>query len=93
VEAANGQTIHLTPGEARGRELFAARCSNCHILRAVHAGAKVGPDLDFLRPPPAVVRRRVREGSQASWAAMPAQIYSGADADDVAAFVGRVAGR
>jgi mono/diheme cytochrome c family protein len=93
VKATSGQTVRLTAAEARGRALFAARCSNCHVLRAAGAGAKVGPDLDFLRPPPAVVRRRIREGSQAAWAAMPPKIYGGRDADDVAAFVSRVAGR
>jgi len=93
VEARNGQTIQLTPAETHGRELFAARCSGCHTLRAVHGVAQVGPSLDFLRPPAAVVRRRIHEGSQASNAVMPAEIFTGSEADDVAAFVARVAGR
>jgi mono/diheme cytochrome c family protein len=93
VEGRYGETIELTRAETRGRRLFATHCSSCHTLHAVHAVGQVGPSLDFLRPPAAVVRRRIREGSQASWAVMPPDIVTGPEADDVAAFVGRVAGR
>ena len=93
VQAMHGGTIELTPAEARGRELFAANCSNCHTLHATHAVAEVGPDLDFVRPPAAVVRRRIHEGSEAATAVMPPEIVTGSDAADVAAFVARVAGR
>jgi hypothetical protein len=93
VQAMHGETIELTPAEARGRELFAANCSDCHTLRAVNAVAQVGPDLDFLRPPPAVVRRRIHQGSEGLTAVMPPEILTGSDAADVAAFVARVAGR
>jgi hypothetical protein len=40
-----------------------------------------------------VARRRIREGSQAATATMPADIVTGSDAADVAAFVAKVAGR
>jgi mono/diheme cytochrome c family protein len=93
VQGVHGETIELTRAEARGREQFAANCSGCHTLRAVNAVAQVGPDLDFLRPPPAVVRRRIHEGSQGLTAVMPPEIVTGSDAADVAAFVGKVAGR
>jgi mono/diheme cytochrome c family protein len=93
VRAKDGRTIELTGAEARGRELFAANCSNCHALDAVNAVAEVGPDLDFLRPPAAVVRRRIHEGSQGLTASMPPEIVTGSDAADVAAFVAKVAGR
>jgi mono/diheme cytochrome c family protein len=93
VQAMHRETIELTPAEARGRELFAVNCSNCHTLRAVNAVGQVGPDLDFLRPPPAVVRRRIHEGSEGLQAVMPREIVTGSDAADVAAFVAKVAGR
>jgi mono/diheme cytochrome c family protein len=93
VRANDGQTIELTRAETRGRTLFVDNCSNCHTLEAVHAVAEVGPDLDFVRPPEAVVRRRIDEGSAAAWAVMPPDLVTGSDAADVAAFVARVAGR
>ena len=93
VRETDGQTIELTRAEARGRQQFAANCSGCHTLRAVDAVAQVGPNLDFLRPPAAVVRRRIREGSASTTAGMPPDIVTGRDAEDVAAFVARVAGR
>jgi mono/diheme cytochrome c family protein len=93
VQGAHGRTVELTLAEARGREQFAAHCSGCHTLRAVHAVSQVGPDLDFVRPPAAVVRRRIHEGSEAATAVMPPEIVTGSDAADVAAFVARAAGR
>src|SRR4051812_49938272 len=42
---------NLTASEKRGRELFAARCTQCHTLSAANSVAQVGPDLDQLRPP------------------------------------------
>jgi cytochrome c peroxidase len=93
VRGVHGKTIELTPAEARGREQFAVHCSGCHTLRAVNAVAQVGPDLDFIRPPAAVVRRTIRDGSEGLTAAMPPDLVTGSDADDVAAFVARVAGR
>jgi mono/diheme cytochrome c family protein len=93
VQTVDGESIELTPAEARGRELFAANCSGCHTLRAVNAVSHVGPDLDFVRPPAAVVRRRIDEGSATTIAVMPAGIVTGSDATDVASFVARVAGR
>jgi mono/diheme cytochrome c family protein len=93
VRAMDGRTIELTRAEARGRDVFAARCSTCHALRAVNAVGDVGPSLDFVRPPAAVVRRRVHEGSSTTMAVMPAELVIGSDAADVAAFVARVAGR
>ncbi len=93
VQPMHGQTIELTAAEANGREQFAANCSNCHTLHAVKAVGALGPNLDFLRPPAWVVRRRIDEGSRASTGVMPPKIVTGSDADDVAAFVARVAGR
>ena len=93
VDGMSGESIELTPAEAHGRELFADNCAGCHVLGAANAVGRLGPSLDFLRPPEAVVRRRIDDGSQASSAVMPANIVTGTDADAVAAFVSKVAGR
>jgi mono/diheme cytochrome c family protein len=93
VAAADGQTIQLGASQTHGRPLFARYCSNCHALRASRAVARVGPSLDFLRPPAPLVRRTIRDGSSAVSATMPPQILTGQEADDVAAYVAAVAGR
>jgi hypothetical protein len=93
VEGTSGDNIELTPAEAYGRELFAENCAGCHVLGSANAVGRLGPSLDFLRPPEAVVRRTIDDGSQASWAVMPADLVTGKDADDVASFVSKVAGR
>src|SRR5947208_13305948 len=46
---------NLTPNQERGRELFGQRCSLCHTLNASNAVAQVGPNLDELSPPKALV--------------------------------------
>jgi mono/diheme cytochrome c family protein len=93
VSARDGQTITLTAAQARGRRLFVRSCSGCHALRAAGAVGRVGPDLDFLRPPVAVVDRRIREGSQATFGVMPPGLVVGPQARDIAEFVAGVAGR
>jgi mono/diheme cytochrome c family protein len=93
VEGRHGQTVTLTGAQTQGRQLFVANCSGCHALRAAGAVGQTGPDLDFLRPPVAVVERRVREGSQATFGAMPPALVTGPEAHDVAEFVAGVAGR
>lgn len=78
--------------EIRGRELFAARCATCHTLRAAHAVGKVGPNLDLLRPPAVLVLDAIANGRARGNGQMPAMLYDGQDAKDVAAFVAAVAG-
>jgi mono/diheme cytochrome c family protein len=86
--------------ELKGKQLFVQHCGSCHVL--AHAGTKgtTGPDLDaaFARArqdgfgSPAIrgiVNKQIlfpnREG------VMPAKIVTGQDAQDVAAYVGKVA--
>ncbi len=83
----------LTASEARGRELFGLRCSSCHILAASRAVGRVGPNLDELRPPAELVRDAVVNGRARGIGRMPAGLYLDEEADDVAAYVERVAGR
>jgi mono/diheme cytochrome c family protein len=82
----------LTAAEARGRELFGQRCNACHTLQASNAVATVGPNLDRLRPPKALVLDAINKGRARGNGQMPAQIYVGTDAQDVAAYVAKVAG-
>jgi mono/diheme cytochrome c family protein len=90
--------ITLTANEAHGRELFAHTCSTCHSLAAAAAVARIGPDLDVLiggipkKARYAVVRGAIMSGF-AGQGQMPANIYVGQDAKDVAQFVSAVAGK
>jgi hypothetical protein len=97
--------IKLTAGDKRGRELFGQRCGLCHTLSAANAVGKVGPDLDVLRPSEQVVLNTINNGCLQNpppgqnqlaclgQGVMPAGIYSGKDARDVASFVSKVAGQ
>jgi mono/diheme cytochrome c family protein len=96
-------TSELTRAEKRGRELFGVHCSVCHTLAAANAAGKVGPNLDQLKPPKSLVLNTILNGcvqnppkgsAQAclGYGTMPQSVVQGKDADDVAAFVAKVAG-
>jgi mono/diheme cytochrome c family protein len=89
----DGGTVHLTAQERHGQEIFGERCGSCHTLAAAHTFGKVGPNLDQLKPPTALVLSAVNQGRQRGNGTMPAQIVQGTDAAAVAAFVGAVAGK
>jgi mono/diheme cytochrome c family protein len=84
---------NLSEREKHGRELFAARCANCHTLEAVNAVAQVGPSLDVRRPNKAVVLDAINKGRAAGNGQMAAQLVEGQDAEDVAAFVAKAVGQ
>jgi mono/diheme cytochrome c family protein len=104
---ANAQVggLKLTAAEKRGRELFGQKCGLCHTLAAANAIGKVGPNLDMLQPPESLVLRTIQNGclqnppSPSSpetclgQGTMPANVVQGRDAQNVAAFVARVAGK
>src|SRR3954454_3964119 len=71
---------NLTAAEQHGRELFGARCSQCHTLTASKAVAQVGPNLDQLRPPKALVLDAIKNGRANGNGQMAAGLYSGQDA-------------
>jgi mono/diheme cytochrome c family protein len=73
------------------KELFADTCGSCHTLADAGATAGIGPNLDEARPTRARVLTTIRNGSLSG--AMPANLLVGADAERVAAYVSRVAGR
>jgi cytochrome c551 len=85
--------ITLTAAQANGRVLFATYCATCHTLRAANAVGKVGPNLDTLHPPKALVLDAIAKGRALGRGQMPAGLLVGADAQDVASFVAAVAGR
>jgi mono/diheme cytochrome c family protein len=78
---------HLTSLQEHGRELFAQRCKNCHTLAAAKATARVGPNLDELRPPKALVLDAINKGRANGNGNMAAQLVEGEDAEAVAQFV------
>jgi mono/diheme cytochrome c family protein len=85
--------VDLTPAQVNGRKLFAKNCSTCHTLRATNSVGRVGPNLDQLRPPKALVLNAIETGRARGNGQMPADLVAGKDAQDVAAFVAAVAGR
>jgi mono/diheme cytochrome c family protein len=104
VAIANGQHkasqgpagITLTKNETQGRLLFARSCATCHTLAAAAAVGHVGPDLDLdpaVIGSPSFVLNAILLGRARGNGDMPASIYTGQQAKDVAAFVAAVAGR
>ena len=97
--------MKLTAGEKAGRELFGEHCAVCHTLSAASAIGKTGPNLDQIKPPYALVINTLHNGclqappSASSpqnclgYGTMPADIVQGRQAQEVAAFVSKVAGR
>ena len=83
----------LTESEKNGRELFGQRCANCHTLEAANAIASVGPYLDELRPNRALVLDAIENGRARGNGQMAAGLYTGQDAEDVAAFVAKAVGQ
>jgi mono/diheme cytochrome c family protein len=84
--------VKLSASDERGREIFAERCATCHTLRAANAVGKVGPNLDQLRPPKALILDAIQKGRARGQGQMPAGLVDGQDAQDVANFVANVAG-
>jgi cytochrome c551 len=77
----------LTPLQEHGRELFGEKCKSCHTLLAAKATARVGPNLDELRPPKALVLDAINNGRARGNGNMAAQLVEGEDAEAVAQFV------
>jgi mono/diheme cytochrome c family protein len=84
---------NLTEAEKHGRELFAQRCTQCHALKASKSVAQVGPDLDSLRPTKEIVLDALKNGRSRGNGQMSANLYTGEDAEDVAAYVAKAVGQ
>jgi mono/diheme cytochrome c family protein len=84
--------VKLTADEAKGRELFVHNCATCHTLAGAGSSGRVGPNLDQLRPPKALVLNAIQLGRARGAGQMPAGLLVGKDAQNVAAFVAATAG-
>jgi mono/diheme cytochrome c family protein len=84
---------NLTAAEKHGQELFAVRCTECHTLAASNAVAQIGPNLDQRRPNKAIVLDAIAKGRSAGNGQMAAGLYTGQDAQDVAAYVAKAVGQ
>jgi mono/diheme cytochrome c family protein len=92
--------VHLSKQEQKGRELFAHTCGVCHTLAAVKTVGRIGPNLDIrvgddIATPAgrrALVLSTIAEGRALGRGNMPALLYQGKEAEDVADFVAAVAG-
>lgn len=82
----------LTPAEKEGRKLFGQNCKNCHSLKASNAVAQVGPSLDQLRPPKALVVDAIENGRARGNGQMAADLVEGSDVQKVAAYVAKATG-
>ena len=83
----------LSPDLENGKTIFLETCSSCHSLDAANAQGVTGPDLDSLAP---LDEERVLNAIEIGGTGdnrMPAGLISGEDANDVAAYVARVAGQ
>lgn len=90
----------------RGRALFIQKCGTCHALAQAGTSAQVGPNLDHAFAAArsvgndsdtieGIVKAQVeypRESTGNPRVSMPADIVTGQDLDDVAAYVGEWAG-
>lgn len=96
--------MKLTSAEKTGRELFGQHCAFCHTLAAANAIGKIGPNLDTLQPAESLVLHTILNGclqkppsgsSQTclGYGTMPANVLQGQQADQVAKFVAKVAGK
>jgi mono/diheme cytochrome c family protein len=95
--------IKLNAAEKNGRELFGQHCGVCHTLAAANAVGKVGPNLDILKPAQTTILNTIANGCLPNppkgsneaclgQGVMPSDVVEGRDAQDVAAFVSKVAG-
>lgn len=83
----------LTEAQQRGRDLFHKYCSLCHTLAAANSVARVGPNLDTLRPAKGLVLDAVEKGRARGNGAMSRDLVVGKDAQEVADFVSAAVGQ
>jgi mono/diheme cytochrome c family protein len=92
--------VKLNGEQQKGRELFAKACAVCHTLAATKSVGRVGPNLDVrvgvdIATPAgrkALVLGAITEGRARGLGQMPALLYQGKEAEEVASFVAAVAG-
>jgi mono/diheme cytochrome c family protein len=107
VIALTGCDLGPEPDLAKGQQLFTQKCGSCHALTGAGTSATVGPDLDYAfkearengQDPDTfegVIKAQVENPRPAAPEQtdvyMPADLVTGQDAEDVAAYVASVAG-
>jgi cytochrome c553 len=95
AEGAKGRLrdVSLSSRDEQGKTLFRETCASCHNLDAVNARGVTGPDLDEIGQ---VTKSRVLNAIRIGGTGdkrMPAGLLQGQDAEDVAGYVSKVAGR
>jgi plastocyanin len=103
VVALSGCAVkHPTANLVRGKQLFVQKCGACHVLGHAGTTGVVGPNLDdaFHQDRADGVKSTSIQGLvdyqirfPNTQGAMPAMLFKGQDAQDVAAYVGQVAAR
>jgi uncharacterized cupredoxin-like copper-binding protein len=93
---------HPTASMVHGKQLFVAKCGACHTLSHAATSGVVGPNLDdaFRQDRSDGVKSTSIQGLVDYWirypsrgGAMPAMLFKGQDAQDVASYVGQVAAK
>ena len=92
--------VHLNTQQQKGRELFSHACNLCHTLAASNAVGRIGPNLDALIPEvsstaagrKSFILSAILEGRARGNGQMPALLFQGKEAEDVANYVATVAG-
>ena len=91
---------HPTADLVHGKQLFVAKCGVCHTLSHAGTTGSIGPNLDdaFRQDRADGIKSTSIEGLVDDWiqfpnsqGTMPARIYTGQSAQDVAAYVAQVA--
>jgi mono/diheme cytochrome c family protein len=93
---------HPTANLVHGKVLFVSKCGACHTLTHASTTGSVGPNLDdaFRQDRADGIKSTSIQGLVSYWiqfpntqGAMPAMLYKGQDAEDVAAYVSQVAAK
>jgi plastocyanin len=93
---------HPTADLVVGKQLFVGKCGSCHTLARASTSGQVGPNLDdaFRQDRADGVKSTSIQGLVDYWirypntqGVMPARLFEGQKAQDVAAYVGAVAGK
>ncbi|HYI18586.1 MAG TPA: cytochrome c [Solirubrobacteraceae bacterium] len=83
----------LSSLQLHGQELFGQQCRRCHTLAASNAVSTVGPSLDQLAPPKALVLDAIENGRARGNGQMAADLVEGEDAEAVAQYVAVAVGQ